>query len=116
MARLEPSFAWVVTQGAGDMAMYVSAGEGSFADALLADQVAYTASSDNGSGTLVREDDGYRGEGRWGFCSGCQGATWVGGFAQFPAAEAGAGAAKGRWVLVPVGRARIEETWDTMGM
>jgi alkylation response protein AidB-like acyl-CoA dehydrogenase len=116
MARWEPSFAWVVTQGAGDIAMYLSAGETAFADALLADEAAYTASSDNGAGTLVPEGDGYRVEGRWGFCSGCQGATWVGGFAHFPADVANAGSSKGRWVLVPIVRARIEETWDTMGM
>src|SRR5262249_37978781 len=116
MARWEPSFAWVVTQGAGDMATYLSAGAAAFADKLLADRGAYTASSDNGAGTLVPEGDGYRVEGRWGFCSGCQGATWVGGFARFPADLADINPFKGRWVLVPIDRARIEETWDTMGM
>ena len=116
MARWEPSFAWVVTQGAGDMATYLSAGEAAFGDELLADRDAYTASSDNGAGTLVPEDDGYRVEGRWAFCSGCQGATWVGGFARFPAHLVDVNPFNGRWVLVPANRARIEETWDTMGM
>jgi alkylation response protein AidB-like acyl-CoA dehydrogenase len=116
MARWEPSFAWVVTQGAGDMATYLSAGTDAFAAAFLADACANTASSDNGAGTLVRDGTGYRVEGRWGFCSGCQGATWVGGFSRFPPELAGAEDSEGRWVLVPASRARIEETWDTMGM
>jgi alkylation response protein AidB-like acyl-CoA dehydrogenase len=116
MARWEPSFAWVVTQGAGDVATYVAASEREFADTFLADQHVYSASSDNGVGTLVPEGNGYRVEGRWGFCSGCQGATWVGGFARFPADIAPNQTSEGRWVLVPVARARIDENWDTMGM
>jgi len=116
MARWEPSFAWVVTQGAGDMATYLSAGTDEFAAAFLSDAGAYTASSDNGAGTLVRDGNGYQVEGRWGFCSGCQGATWVGGFSRFPPELAGSEGSEGRWVLVPASRARIEETWDTMGM
>jgi alkylation response protein AidB-like acyl-CoA dehydrogenase len=116
MARWEASFAWVVTQGAGDVATYVAASEREFADAFLADQRVYSASSDNGVGTIVPEGNGYRVEGRWGFCSGCQGATWVGGFARFPAGVADDQPLGGRWVLVPVARARIDENWDTMGM
>jgi indole-3-acetate monooxygenase len=116
MAKWEPSFAWVVTQGAGDMATYVAAGERVFAESFLADRNGYSASSDNGAATLVPEGDGYRVEGRWGFCSGCQGATWVGGYAKYPADVAGNQTSAGRWVLVPIARARIEETWDTMGM
>src|SRR6185295_3849035 len=84
MARWEPSLAWVVTQGAGDMATYVAAGDPAFTSALLADQRAYIASSDNTVGALAPEDDGFRFGGRWGFCSGCHGATWVGGRGLFP--------------------------------
>jgi alkylation response protein AidB-like acyl-CoA dehydrogenase len=110
MARWEPSFSWVVTQGGADMATYLAAGSPAFAEAFLADPCAYSASSDNVSGTLIAEGDGYRVEGRWGFCSGCQGSTWLGGFCEPP--EGG----DGRWVLVPADRAEIVETWDTMGM
>ena len=115
MARWEPSFAWVVAQGAGDMATYIAAGDPAFTLALLADRRAYIASSDNTVGSLVPEDDGFRFAGRWGFCSGCHGATWVGGRGQFPAATGG-GPPESRLVLVPIARARIEETWDVMGM
>ncbi len=68
-----------------------------------------------GAGTLVPEGDGYRFNGRWGFCSGCQGATWVGGRAALPLAE-GQEAPDALWALVPIERARIEETWDVVGM
>src|SRR4051794_31617274 len=43
MARWEPSFAWVVAQGAGDVATYVAAGDSAFTSAFLADQRAYLA-------------------------------------------------------------------------
>ena len=115
MARWEPSLAWVVTQGAGDMATYVAAGDPAFTSALLADQRAYIASSDNTVGALAPEDDGFRFGGRWGFCSGCHGATWVGGRGQFPTSE-GEKPPESRLALVPMACARIEETWEVMGM
>ncbi len=115
MARWEPSFAWVVAQGAGDVATYVAAGDPTFTSAFLADQGAYLAGSDNTAGTLVPEGDGFLFAGRWGFCSGCHGATWVGGKGVFPQQEGG-GVPEWRYVLVPIDRARIEETWDVMGM
>jgi len=115
MARWEPSFSWVVTQGAGDHATYTASGDPAFTSVFLADANAYSSSSDNGSGTLVPEGDGYRLPGRWGFCSGCQGATWVGGLAALPLAP-GQEEPDRLWALVPIERARIEETWDVMGM
>src|SRR5215475_15302736 len=44
MARWEPSFAWVVTQGSGDIATYTAASVREFADAFVADQNVYPAS------------------------------------------------------------------------
>lgn len=115
MARWEPSFSWVVTQGAGDTASFVAAGDPAFVSAYLADRHAYPSSSANGAGTLVPDGDGYVVEGRWGFCSGCQGATWVGGEARLPLVQ-GQDAPEERYVLVLVERAQIEETWDVIGM
>jgi len=115
MARWEPSFSWVVTQGAGDHATYTASGDPAFTSVFLADPNAYSSSSDNGAGTLVPEDDGYRLEGQWGFCSGCQGATWVGGVATLPLAQ-GQEKPDALWALVPIERSRIEETWNVMGM
>ena len=115
MARWEPSFAWVVAQGAGDVATFVAVGNSAFTSAFLADQRAYLAGSDHTAGTLVPEGDGFLFAGRWGFCSGCQGATWVGGKGVLPQ-EDGGGPPEWRYALVPIERARIEETWDVMGM
>ena len=58
MARWEPSFSWIVTQAAGDMATYVAAADPSFSRAFLADKHASTASSDNGAGTLTGINSG----------------------------------------------------------
>jgi indole-3-acetate monooxygenase len=115
MARWEPSFSWVMTQGAGDHATYVAAGEPVFAALFLADPNGYSSSSVVGGGTLVPDGSEFRLDGRWGFCSGCQGATWVGGRAVLPLAP-GQEAPDEVWALVPIEHARIEETWDVMGM
>lgn len=115
MARWEPSFSWVMTQGAADHATYVAAGDPAFASEFLADPNCYSSSSTNGSGTLVPDGEGFRFAGRWGFCSGCQGATWVGGWALLPLKE-GQEVPDGLYALVPVERARIEETWNVIGM
>ena len=64
MARWEPSFSWVVTQGAGDHATYTACGDPAFTSVFLANPNAYSSSSGNGTATLVPEDDGYRLEGR----------------------------------------------------
>lgn len=115
MARWEPSFSWVVTQGAADQAIYTAAGDPAFVSDFLADPNSYVTGSINGAGTLVPEGDGYRFEGRWGFCSGCQGATWVGGTAMLPLA-AGQEKPDSLDALVPIAHARIEESWDVIGM
>ena len=81
--------------GRGDHATYTASGDPAFTAVFLADPNAYSSSSDNGTGTLVPEDDGYR--------------------ATLPIAE-GQETPDGLWALVPIERARIEETWDVMGM
>jgi alkylation response protein AidB-like acyl-CoA dehydrogenase len=45
MARWEPSFSWVVTQGAGDSATFAAAGDPRFVSAYLADRHAYPGES-----------------------------------------------------------------------
>jgi hypothetical protein len=90
MARWEPSFSWVVTQGAGDSATFTSAGDPAFVSAYLADPDAYPASSSNGSGTLLPDGDGYVVEGRWGLLQWLPGCDlgWRRG-AAFPSARSG---------------------------
>jgi alkylation response protein AidB-like acyl-CoA dehydrogenase len=112
MARHEPSFGWVVSQGAGDLATFVTSGSRRFAEEFLADRCAYIAGSDVTCGALVPDGDGFRLSGRWPLCSGSHGATWVGG----EAAIGDGDDAERRYALVPVERARIEESWDVIGM
>ena len=112
MARYEPSFAWIVAQAASDLVTFVTAGSSAFAEAFLADRGANTACSDISQGTLIPDGDGFRFSGRWGFCSGCQSATWLGGEGTIEGSPDG----ERRFGLVPADRARIEDTWNVLGM
>ena len=114
LARAEPSFSWVVTQGAAGMAWLVAGGHPEWVRTVLSDEHAEVASSFAGTGTLTPTNGRFRFEGRWDFGTGCHGATWVGGLAAVVGEEPGL--AKMRWALVPAGRARLEETWDPIGM
>jgi len=116
IARLEPSFGWVVAQGAGDLATYLASGTRRFTDECLADTCCYIASSDAGRGTIVADGDEYLVEGRWGFCSGSDGATWLGGWATFEGTDDGSGEPRGAVVLVPAERATIDRNWHVIGM
>ena len=117
IARLEPSFGWVVAQGAGDLATYLASGTARFAEECLADACCYIASSDTGRGTIAADGDGhYVVEGRWGFCSGSDGATWLGGWATFEGTDDGSGGPRGSVVLVPAERATIDRNWRVVGM
>jgi alkylation response protein AidB-like acyl-CoA dehydrogenase len=112
MARHEPSFAWSVTQTSSDLVTFITAGSPAFAEAFLADRGANTACSDISQGALVPDGDGFRFSGRWGFCSGCQGATWLGGEGTIEGSPDG----ERRFGLVPAERARIEDSWNVVGM
>jgi alkylation response protein AidB-like acyl-CoA dehydrogenase len=63
---------------------------------------------------------GYRVQGRWRFASGCNHCTWLGANALLFDGDAqrrdAGGAAITRWMLFPVARARILDTWYTAGM
>jgi alkylation response protein AidB-like acyl-CoA dehydrogenase len=113
---LEPSFGWIVAIGA-DVASYLASGTAAFAEECLADPACFIASSDAGRGTIVADGDGhYLVEGRWGFCSGSDGATWVGGWASFEGTDDGSGEPLGTMVIVPAERARIDRNWNVLGM
>ena len=118
LARHEASLGWVVTQGAAVLGQLASGGDPTWSTQVLADPRAAVAASIAGGGTLTPADDGYLVQARWDFVSGCDGATWLGGLAVLPLD----GTAEGelpfelRWVLVPADRARIERTWDSIGL
>jgi indole-3-acetate monooxygenase len=107
----------VVAQGSGDLTSYLAAGTRLFAEECLADRCAYIASSDAGRGTIVADGNGhYLAEGRWGFCSGSDGATWLGGWANFEGSDDGSGEPLGAVILVPAERATIDRNWHVLGM
>ncbi len=111
MARYEASFAWIVSQGSGDQVTFLTSGSRSFGDTFLADPCAYTASPDSCPASSSAPATGSLSD-HWGFCSGAHDATWVGGDA-----TVGDGPdAEHQIALVPVSRARIEDTWDVIGM
>lgn len=81
---------------------------------------AVTAGGGAPLGRATAVSDGYRVKGRWRFASGCGHCSWLGanallfdGDVQRRDAD---GAAITRWMLFPVQRARILDTWYTAGM
>ena len=89
----------------------MTAGSQAFADAFLADRGANTACSDISQGTLVRDGDGFRFSGRWGFLAAARARPgWAARERSPDRSTASAGAVgAGR-------RARIEDTWRVVGM
>ena len=116
LARSEASYAWVVTQGAAGLALIAAGGHPDLLEAVLADSTGAVTLSIAGAGSLTPSDGGFDVEGRWGFGSGCDGATWLGGLSVVKDQEPVNGMPELRYALVPSGRARIERSWDPIGM
>jgi alkylation response protein AidB-like acyl-CoA dehydrogenase len=94
--------------------IYASA-ELRFREEFFADPGACAAWSNQPKVTVVEQPDGIRVTGSWSFETGCTAATFVGGMVILsPPAEG----APPRVVaaMAPVGDARIEETWDPVGL
>lgn len=136
LARREPSFAWVVTQGAAELAWIAVGGDPEWAAKVLADPLASSASTVAGIGALRLDPVGTDPErggalgstgptgmlsGSWGFDTGCQSATWIGGMViverpdNDPERRA-EGIPELRIAWVPADRATIVEDWDSTGL
>lgn len=115
LARHEPSLGWVVTQGAAELGWIAAGAPLGWAAEVLLDPDAASASTVAGLGTLrVGDRDGYGTlAGEWGFDTGCQGATWIGGLA---VVEGGPHAGQLRMCWVPAARATIADDWDSTGL
>jgi indole-3-acetate monooxygenase len=113
LARYEPSFAWVVTQGAVELGWIAAGGDPTWAAEVLADPHAASASTVAGLGSLRVAGGSATLSGSWSFDTGCQGATWIGGLALV---EGDAGAAPLRMCWVPADRASVIEDWDALGL
>lgn len=112
LARQEASFGWVVTQGAVELGYIAAGGEPRWAAEVLGDELASSASSVGGLGTLRIDSSGVTFGGRWSFNTGAPGATWIGGLARIQ----GGGTTDVRLAWVPAERATILDDWDPSGL
>jgi alkylation response protein AidB-like acyl-CoA dehydrogenase len=131
LARHEPSFSWVVTQGAAELAWIAVGGDPAWAAEVLADPLASSASTVAGIGSLRLDatDAGATGaggptgilSGAWGFDTGCRSATWIGGMVIVERPEDDPerrtdGLPELRIAWVPSDRATIVDDWDSTGL
>jgi alkylation response protein AidB-like acyl-CoA dehydrogenase len=115
LARHEPSIAWVVTQGAAELGWIASGGDEDWAREVLADPMSSSASTVAGIGTLRCVDGRFLLAGRWGFDTGSDHASWLGGLAMVLGLE-DAGASATRMCWVPAEYARVLGDWDPIGL
>ena len=115
LAEADASTGWVCAHGNICAALIHASAEPRLCDEFFADPAAYASWSNLPRVQAVEEPDGLRISGSWGFESGCTGATFVGGMVMLPPVAAGA---EPRMVaaLAPIHEARIEETWDPIGL
>ncbi len=115
LAEADASTGWVSAHGGICAGLIYASAEPRFRDEFFADPGAYAAWSNLPRVKIKEQDDGIRITGSWGFESGCTMATFVGGMvALSPLAEGG----PPRMVaaLAPLSEAKIEETWDPVGL
>jgi alkylation response protein AidB-like acyl-CoA dehydrogenase len=116
LSRRDPSFGWVLTQGAVELGWIAAGGEGSWAAEVLADECAGAATSIAGSGQLDIDGSTAVLSGRWAFNTGANTATWVGGPATVVVEPSTDGADAVRFAYVPATRADIVDDWDPVGL
>lgn len=115
LAEADASTGWVCAHGNICGALIHASADRRLCDEFFADPAAYASWSNLPRVQAVEEPHGIRISGSWGFESGCTGATFVGGMVMLPAVAAGA-APRAVAALAPVHEARIEETWDPIGL
>lgn len=121
IARADASIAWNIGQNAvcAILAAYL---EPEVAQAVFGDPRAVLAwGPAAGPARAVACEGGYRVSGRWSFASGMRQATWLG--PQSPVFEADGSPhrpGEERWrkrvFLIPASAARVEDTWDVIGL
>lgn len=115
LAQADASTGWVSAHASVCAGLIYASAEPRFRDEFFADPNACAAWSNLPRVKVKEQDGGIRISGSWGFESGCAAATFVGGMVLLsPLAEG----APPRMVaaLAPVDEARIEETWDPVGL
>jgi alkylation response protein AidB-like acyl-CoA dehydrogenase len=113
IAEADPSAGWIMLQGAVQTAWIAVAADPSFAAAFLSRRQTIATSS-AGQATAERHGDEYLvRDARWGYVSGSQGASYLGGMVRTTGRD---GSPETRMVLVPASEATIERSWDTHGL
>jgi alkylation response protein AidB-like acyl-CoA dehydrogenase len=115
LAEADASTGWVSAHAGMCAGLIYASAEPRFSQEFFADPGACAAWSNQPRVKVTEEEDGIRITGSWGFESGCTAATFVGGMVLLsPPAEG----APPRVVaaMAPIGAARIEETWDPVGL
>ncbi len=115
LAEADASTGWVCAHGNICAGIIHASAEPRLRSEFFAEPGAYASWSNLPRVKAKEQDDGLRISGSWGFESGCTAATYVGGMVMLPPLG---DKAPPRMVtaLAPVAQARIEETWDPVGL
>ena len=114
LAEADASTGWVAAHGNICAGIIHASADPRFVSEFFADPDACAAWSSVPRVTIVEQADGIRITGSWSFESGCTAATYVGGMVSLsPAAD---GQPRMIAALAPISDARIEETWDPVGL
>jgi alkylation response protein AidB-like acyl-CoA dehydrogenase len=113
IAAADPSAGWIMLQGALHGAWIAVSAEPSFASSFFATRQTIATSS-AGQATAERHGDTFLvRDARWGYTSGSQGASYLGGMVRTTDLD---GRPETRMILVPATQATIERNWDTHGL
>ncbi len=114
LAEADASTGWAVMHGAGANAIVHALAERGFAQDVLSDPGVCCAWSNAPTAMKVEKTaDGLRISARWAYVTGCTAATYLGGLVPLPDET---GTIRPVAALVPAACARIDPTWDAMGL
>jgi indole-3-acetate monooxygenase len=115
LAEADASTGWVSAHAGVCAGLIYASADPRFCAEFFADPSACVAWSNQPRVEVTEQEDGIRITGSWAFETGCTIATFVGGMVTLSPPAEGA-PARVVAALAPVGQARIEETWDPVGL
>lgn len=115
LAEADASTGWTTGHGAICSALVANIAETSFVEDVFSDPMSSVAWSNLPRVKVAREAEGVRIDGRWSFATGSANASYVGGMFDLPPAD-GASDIRKFVALAPIGEARIDLTWDPVGL
>jgi len=113
LARADASVGWTVMIGSGAWVDLVHLPRATF-DELFAEPGTIVAGAISPSGTAEAAPDGFRVNGRWGFITGVEHATWV--MLNCLEADPAGGPPSMRLAVVPQKAVVVEDTWRVSGL